>query len=142
MKDESKLQIDENLKAWIKEALDGAVKELTGKGYFDGLLVEAKPAWVFPERILIGKIRGQGVQTGFYWFICGDLPTDCIDSSVASAPRDAARYFSLKWQMDAARKGESGHELSEYAEDLYELADEPSLWLTGAEDVIRQGSAS
>lgn len=123
--------IDEEMKAWVRDTLDRTVKELTTRGLFESVVVEAKPAWVFPGQILIGKIRGQGNELGFYWFIGGNLPTDCIASSVASTPRDAARHFSLKWQLEASKAGADGEELARQAEGLYELADEQSLWTEG-----------
>ena len=120
----------EELKAWVKQHLDTAVRELTGKDIFESLLVEAKPAWVFPFRVLIGKVREQGQPREFQWFICGDVPTDHVNSGVASTPRDVARHFALKWQLDAARQQEDpgGGELAEQAEALYELVDQSGLW--------------
>jgi hypothetical protein len=139
------IQIGEDLKDWIKQRLDGAVRELTNRGIVDGLLVEAKPAWVIPFAILIGKARSRGEPREFTWFICGDAPTDHANSSVASSPREAAKYFALKWQLEAARHSdladqeplgtepESGREdpvdqLAYKAEALYSLVDDEKLW--------------
>ena len=136
----------EELKAWIKKQLDDAVQKLMKQGDVEGLLVEAKPAWVLPFQILIGKIRPQGQTRGFQWCICGEVPTDFLQSSIAITPRDALRHFSMKWQLEAARhhdkvtQGLSGPEsesvrevggvqLSEMAEALYELVDDARLWL-------------
>ena len=135
----------EKLKAWIKTQLDAAVWKLTDQGIIESLLVEAKPAWVFPFQILIGKIRAQGESRGFDWFICGDVPTDSLESTVASSPRDAARHFSMKWQLQAARhqnlagqeptetgpkSGRNDHDdqLVDKAELLYALVDDARLW--------------
>ena len=128
MQEPKKLMTNEAQDAWVKETTGRAVKELTAQGVLESVLVEAKPAWAFPGQILIGKVRDQGDRTGFYWFIAGMLPTDCIASSVAPTARDAARHFSLKWQLEAARKGEEGEELARQAEGLYELTDQPELW--------------
>ncbi len=132
------------LQAWIGLRLDSAVQELTASGVFEGLLIEAKPAWVFPFQILLGKVREQGEPREFKWFICGEVPTDHLDSSVAATPRDAARHFSLKWQLAAARLKASttpsspatndmpaqaaSLDLQVSAEALYGLVENDSLW--------------
>jgi hypothetical protein len=124
-------EIDEKLKAWVKQQLNEAVQELISQGIFQRLLIEAKPAWVYPYQILIGKIRERESGEEFSWFICGDLPTAHLHSSQASSPRAAARHFALQWQLDAARQQEGGQDLVEKAEALYELVNEDSLWLSG-----------
>lgn len=132
----------EKLDTWVKTQLNGAVRSLTDQGIIEGFLVEAKPAWVLPFQILIGKIRGQGTPKEFFWFICGDLPTDFVGSTVASVPRDAARHFALKWQLQATRyQAEENHphssglnqddfdeQLVEKAEALYGLVENEGLW--------------
>jgi hypothetical protein len=146
MKDNSQLEGQKELKSWIKRTHDSAVKELMGRKIVDVLVAEAKPAWVFPHQILIGKVRGRGQEGGHIWFICGDrIPTDHVHSSKASSPREAARHFALKWQLDAARAKEtwdraggkwlagarSAHgqdELIEQAGALYELVTVDRLW--------------
>jgi len=123
----------EGLQAWIRSQLDAAAKELLARGIVDSSLVEAKPAWAFPYQLLIGKFRAQGEPREFKWFICGDAPTDHVDSTAASTPREAARHFAMKWQLHAARQaGDSsekpGGQLADRAEALYELVDDESLW--------------
>jgi hypothetical protein len=134
----------EQLNAWTKKQLDAAVRKLMNLGVIDSMIVEAKPAWVLPFQILIGKIRAHGQAKDFDWFICGELPTDFVGYEVASTPREAARHFAMKWQLEVARHkdlsgqespgpvrqlGETGSQLAETAEALYELADDESLWL-------------
>jgi hypothetical protein len=135
----------EQLKAWTKKQLDLAVRKLTNPGAIDSMIVEAKPAWVLPFQILIGKIRAHGQSKNFEWFICGDVPTDSLESSVAPTPREAARHFAMKWQLEAARHqdltaqepggtgpesgGEDpGEQLAFKAEALYSLVDDAGLW--------------
>ena len=135
----------EELNVWIKTQLDNAVWKLIERGEVDSLLVEAKPAWVFPFKILIGKIRSQDKPEIFNWFICGDVPTESLKSTLASSPRDAAKHFSMKWQLQAARRQnpesqnptetepKSGQndrvdQLIDNAEFLYELVDNAKLW--------------
>ena len=134
------------LDSWVKKHLDTAVRKFIKKGKIDSLIVEAKPAWALPFQILIGKIRAQGSSKAFDWFICGEVPTDYLESSVASTPRDAAKHFAMKWQLAAARHQqrigqnpvaitqESKHEdsaaqLVRHAEDLYTVIDDDRVWL-------------
>lgn len=136
----------EQLKAWTKKQLDVAVRKLTNPGAIDSMIVEAKPAWVLPFQILIGKIRAYGQAKDFEWFICGEVPTDSLGSTAASTPREAARHFALKWQLEAARhqdltaqeslgteleSGEEdpGEQLAFKAEALFSLVDDDRLWL-------------
>ncbi len=134
----------EELKAWVKQRLNAAVKELIDKGAFGSLLVEAKPAWVFPFQVLIGKVREKDQPKAFDWFICGEVPTDLIDYRTAATPRDAARHFVMKWQLKAARQQDLaatsptgpvpestdlvGSKLADKAEALYALVDDAELW--------------
>jgi hypothetical protein len=97
------------------------------RGVVDSLIVEAKPAWILPFQLLIGKVRSRGDSGSFEWFICGDAPTDHLHSSLAETPREAARHFSLKWQLEASRTG-SDDLLSEKAEALYEIVDREEFW--------------
>lgn len=136
---------EEELKKWVTNQLESAVKELTEQGLFDTAMVEARPAWVFPFGLLIGMIREQGETTSFDWFIKGDFPTGRVHSSIASTAREAARYFALQWQLEAKRieesgsdtqgeeltqpePGKSGNQLVEMAQSLYELVEQDSLW--------------
>ena len=42
------------------------------------------------------------VADSAYWLIAGGGgPTDILNSELANQPRDAARHFSLKWQLGA-----------------------------------------
>lgn len=135
----------EELRAWIQQRLDAAVQELMHNGVIETQFFEAKPAWVFPFQVLIGRIRKPRDSIAIKWFICGEVPTDHLDGSVASTPRQAARHFAMKWQLEAARHqdlsaqeftaaaAESrledfGSQLVDKAEALYALVDDASLW--------------
>jgi hypothetical protein len=80
-------------------------------------------------------IREQDQRKGFDWFISGDFPTARVSSSVAPTPRDAARHFALKWQLEAKRvedtlntESESVTNLVQRAQSLYELVEQDALW--------------
>ena len=135
----------EEVATWIKETLDKAVEEIMQRGIFDSVLVEARPVWTLPYQVVIGQVRPEKEKAMFVWVISGVVPVDCIDASVASTPRDAARHFALKWQLDAARYRDPsvqktlgpaqeqswdqlGESLAERAETLYEMVENESLW--------------
>ncbi len=118
----------EELAAWIKKNFDEAIDELTRNGVTGSLLVEAKPAWVFPFQLLIGKIRERDDPDEFLWFICGNASTDHIPGSHAESPREAAKHFALKWQLDASRIGNTDKDLSARASALYQFVEEDRLW--------------
>lgn len=137
--------IDEKTLTWAKKELDSAVRKITDKGVIASPLIEARPAWAKPFDVVIGQLRDQGAQSEFLWVIGGSVPTDCIHSKLAATPRDAARHFSLKWQLEAARYEdpaehkrlaldptvdweEQGRALIAKAEYLYKIVDDDQFW--------------
>jgi len=126
--------IDENasdpVKEWLRETLDAAVEVSTTLGVIEDALFEARPVWSLPQKVMIGQIRAANERTSFTWVICGDYPTDHIGSAAATTARDAARHFSLKWQLDAARHTDPSFaaKLTDWAEELYEIVEDDSLW--------------
>ena len=145
---ESKTEKDnEALKKWFKPILDDVVKEMIARKAIVGAAVEASPAWVFPNQILIAKVWGMGQKTRFVWTISGEgVITDHIAGSMAATPKDAARHFALKWQMDADRLRQVGNskspagntdthmggyadKLVKDAESLYDLTEREDIWL-------------
>ncbi|HJP38142.1 MAG: DUF4826 family protein [Gammaproteobacteria bacterium] len=124
------------VRPWIKRLLGAAVYELADRGIVDSPFVETKPVWAAPYQALLGKIRPYADAEKFIWVICGELPTDHLDGSVARTPRDAARHFAIKWQLDAARQQDaeepqqrlSDSELANKAEALYALVNDEEVW--------------
>jgi len=130
--------------AWIRQTLDTAVERITSLGLISGELVEARPVWSLPFRIMVGQLREKRDETNAYWIVAGAGPTDFIELSVATTPRDAARHFSLKWQLDAARYEDPAAKktqqmpqqdwdrlaavLRTQAEALYALVENDALW--------------
>lgn len=131
------------LDVWIKKNLNAAVHKLMDKGKIDSLVVEARPAWVLPFQILIGKIRAKDQSGDFEWFISGEVPTDYLEATAAETPRDAARHFSMKWQLTASRYQGKGtdqdssqiqhdevvNNLISQSEALYALVEDDRVWL-------------
>ena len=136
----------EALRAWFKPLLDEVVQEMLKRNAVTGTAVEASPTWAFPGKILIAKVWGMGQKTRFIWTICGeDVITDHIPGSMATTPKDAARHFALKWQMDADRllavgssksptqdsreqMGNYANKLIKDAEALYDLTERDGIW--------------
>lgn len=115
--------------AWLRALIDDATATLGGLGLFDDPLMDIKPAWTLPHRILIGKVRAHGNAAGFRWFVCGELPLDHIGDDAAGTPREAARHFSMKWQLEATRQaGADAESLIRNAEALYAVVADDRLW--------------
>lgn len=119
----------ENLKNWIREQLDYVVSELSSRGVLEDALLEVKPAWTLPMRLLLGKAREQAQGQSFRWFICGEVPLDHMPSDAAATPREALRHFAMKWQLDAENlESEAAAELVDHAEAIYALVELDELW--------------
>jgi hypothetical protein len=134
------------VRAWYKKTLDGVVKEMLKKGVLAGVTVDANPVWAAPYKILIAKVWNFNEKSRFIWTISGErVITDHIAGSVAKTPKEAARHFSLKWQMDADRlsniaqaKAPAGSteasmerytkKLIDSAELLYDLSSRDDIW--------------
>ena len=144
---ESRTDADkEALKSWYKPLLDTVVKDMLRLKAVTGTAVEASPVWVLPYKILISKVWGMGQKNRFIWTISGeDVITDHIPGRLAATPKEVARHFSLKWQMDAdqllflaknkapARNSELHmkeytEKLIRYSESLYDLTTRDEAW--------------
>ena len=84
---------------WVQETLDSAVHEIINTRQFDAPAIRAKPVWHLPGALLLAQFE---VADSAYWLITGGGgPTDILNAELANQPRDAARHFSLKWQLGA-----------------------------------------
>ncbi len=136
---------NEDLTSWARKVLDGAVHEMMERGVVTTMLVEARPVWTLPYEIMIGKVRETHEQVTSIWVISGEVPTDYVGTAAAATPREAARHFALKWQLDAARYLDPsvqdslgadqkaswdhvGERLARKAEALFDLVENESLW--------------
>src|SRR5579859_2448091 len=61
--------------------------------------------WIIPHRAMLGRIWPKHGVSPKYWIITGVVPTDHAEAAAARNVREAARYFALKWQLEAARLG-------------------------------------
>ena len=122
--------MQDETRKWMQELVGVAVRGTGDMNVYDEALIEAKAEWALPNRLLVGKVREQMNPRAFHWFICGEVPLDYISGNTAVTPRDALRYFAMKWQLDAERAGdeESAQSLVENAEAIYALADNERFW--------------
>ena len=137
---------DKDFQLWAKPLLDAAVSQLMDRQVLDDSKIEARVVWGIKDSVFIAQIREYGKQESFRWLISGnDFPMDELSGTLAEKPKDAARHFSLKWQLGAeqVRKMDdqtknrlaSGQDtkamsdrLSLQAEMLYELVENSSIW--------------
>lgn len=133
-------------KSWYTQLLDQVVKEMIRLKAVTGVAVQASPAWMVPNEMLIAKVWGVTNESDFIWTMSVDkLISDYIAGSLATTPREVARHFSMKWQMDADRllnleKSKNtgkkevkrmkayAKKLVEHAEVLYELTERDDVW--------------
>lgn len=115
------------VRAWAKEQVDRAVADLMQSGEVHGSMIEGRVSWAMPGRFVIGQVRDKDNLGGFIWVIAGDFKTDRVGSSVAATPREAARHFALKWQLDAD-KAEADDGLVQCAEELYAVTEHDAAW--------------
>ena len=118
----------EDNKAWGKGRLSAAVDELSEKGIVNTPLVEARIVWMLPQQLFIAELRESSTAPPVLWIIGGDVATDHLDIMLANTPRDAARHFGLKWQMNAARE-DGDDALEQKAEQLLALVEADDAWV-------------
>jgi len=144
---ESHVEVDhEALKSWYTKLLHSVTNEMIKIGAVPGAAAEARPIWVSPFKILIAKVWEATQKSKFIWTISGDaVITDHIPGNLATTPKEVARHFSLKWQMDADKLVELAknrnpventeanmeaytNKLIQYAESLYEMSERDDVW--------------
>jgi ubiquinone/menaquinone biosynthesis C-methylase UbiE len=113
---------------WTRWQMNQSVEFVMQKNLFESDFLEAKPAWSVTLQVLLCQVRAQGERGQFVWTISGNLPNDYLSSNAAANPRDAARHFAMKWQLDATRESEESAVLAAQAESLFQLVNDESLW--------------
>lgn len=130
MTDENQQHEADAVREWTKSVFAQGVQAVLDKGVIPFEVVEAKPLWALPKTLVIGQIRDSNDRDSFLWIICGGVPADFVGAAAAGTPRDAARHFSLKWQLDATRISDAAvaATLIAQAENLYKIAEDDRLW--------------
>jgi len=127
MTDDQNKEADDPNATWVHDTFRAAVDEVMNIGMIPDGLVEARAVWALPGRFVIGQVRDAGNPTSFYWAIAGEVPTDIIGAESATTAREAARYFSMKWQTFAAH--------------LENPADRETLGMGGRKDWMEESAA-
>jgi hypothetical protein len=145
---------------WAKEQINGMADHIRSSDLFhDEIMGHA--VWTLPHQLFIGKAWSKSDKTKSYWIISGEqVPTDHIGFSVAATAREAAKHFTMKWQMQSVRlerlgdgAGEGTGEPSDdvdwlkvasglqaQAEALYGLVENEEAWKLTEEPLIDPGS--
>jgi len=81
--------------------------------------------WIIPHRAMLGRVWPKhGAPAPKLWVITGVVPTDHAEANAAKTCREAARYFAMKWQLEAARLGKgTGSAMGEGKVDWSEMED-------------------
>lgn len=144
MQNENQQSLDDWVSSQSKSLADYVFKK--------GLLkkqIRIESRWTVPFQILIAQAWPAKDPEKRYWLITGSaMPTDHADGNIAQSPREAARYFALRWQLQGARvktadndkpKENSpnridwtkiGDTVAERAEILYALVQNEQNWVT------------
>ena len=144
---ESNVNADEKtLRTWYTALLNDTVQEMIKIGAITGIAIEASPVWAAPEQILIAQVWSAGKKDAFIWTVSGDdAITDHFAGHLAATPKEAARHFSLKWQVDAdhllnlikqkapdekteEQMQAQADRLTQNAELLYDLSNAEDIW--------------
>jgi Domain of unknown function (DUF4826) len=88
--------------AWVREAMREVCVRMVSAGHIGADLKWEVP-WGLLGRCLIARVWSAGEPENAWWAVTGDLPFDAIPAAVAINPREAARHFALRWQLEAAR---------------------------------------
>ena len=134
---------EKHFKEWSQKEYVKISKFCNSKGHqISG--IEQSRCQTLPPVLGVWYVKTQDKKVDL-WCIAGDFPTDLASSKIAENAREALRYFSMSWQLQAA-KLEDGlaegkislqdketqekfiKELTVRAENLYDLHANDKLW--------------
>jgi hypothetical protein len=90
---------------WHQAQQQQVADYLRRQGIFDSDIT-GEWLWIIPHRAMLGRVWPKHGVSPKYWIISGVVPTDHAEAGAARTVREAARYFALKWQLEAARLNE------------------------------------
>ena len=118
---------------WVRDQYQVATKYLASQGLVTESVVVEESRYLIPF-MSVWKLKV--IDGTYFWAICGDVPSDHSVITVASNAREAVRYFSLKWQIQAENLLNSADKeqktfanlLIRKAENLYEAYEQERFW--------------
>ena len=93
----------EAFEKWAKAQIDAMGRHAHTSGLVESE-ANGRIVWAVPHKVFLGKVWPNNDRGAAHWVIAGEsLPTDHIEARLAATPREAARHFALKWQMESTR---------------------------------------
>ncbi len=125
--------ITEKDQQWLDKQYSVANRYLATKGLEVRQVID-KESHYYTPLFAIGKCRLS--DDSLIWLICGEVPIDHSNASVALTPREAIRHFASKWQLQAEHlSASSGDKQNEFAgllvaraEQLMTFYQNDTLW--------------
>ncbi len=136
-------EVEKKFKEWSQKEYVKVNKFCGSKGYQVTGLDQSK-CQTLPPVLGVWYVTTNDKKVDL-WAISGDFPTDMVGSTAAKHARDALRYFSMSWHVQAAKLEEGvannkidiqdtetqtklAAELTRRAENLYDLYNNDDLW--------------
>jgi len=139
----SKEDMEKQFKQWSQQQFVAISKFCLSKGYQITRLDQSR-CQSLPSVLGIWYAKTDDKKIDL-WVISGDFPTDMANAGVAKDARDAIRYFSMAWHLQAAKledgvaegrieladeetQSKFAQQLTNRAESLYEIYNSEKLW--------------
>jgi hypothetical protein len=136
-------QEEQKFKEWSQSEYVKISKFCQSKGYQIKKVDQPKCQLLAPL-VAIWYVKTTEANTNL-WVISGDFPTDLTDANVAKNARQSLRHFSMAWHMQAGKLEQGvadgkielqdvetqtkfAKELTQRAENLYQLYSDNGLW--------------
>lgn len=88
---------EEEINQWCKASYQEATAILAKEGIVTDS-VDTKESRYLPPVIAFWKLKS--IDNNQFWVVCGEIKHDFLPLSAASTAREAARAFSLRWQVE------------------------------------------
>lgn len=126
---------DDEIREWCTQSYQGAVSFLAQEGIITESVVLEESSYL-PPIVAFWKIKSS--ENEFYWVVNDEIKADFIPASAAKTARDAAKVFSLRWQLEVEKVTaleniedkvlQEAKELEFVATRLYQIHEEDELW--------------
>ena len=94
-------EAEKHFKEWSQQEYVKISKFCNSKGHQVAGLEQSR-CQTLPPVLGVWYVKTQDKKVDL-WCIAGDFPTDLASSKVAENAREALRYFSMSWQLQAAK---------------------------------------